>query len=790
MEKDSGLVIDKALDKVVLGYITEYHRETSERSHADLHDGIKPVLRRIITNMWEENLNYFKKVAYFTGLTMGRYHPHGDTSISDVISSSMQTFNLNYIYFDAQGNTGSQDGDPAAAPRYLEARLAKFTKDVITDNIKEYALELTPNYDMTRNEFKYLPTKVPLILLQPQYGIGEGFMVSSPSFNLEDVVNSVIKYIKNKDILLKDLVNDIYPDYPTGGIITNKSEFKEFIKLDVNEIEKKLNEGKSFTLKIKAKCVLNNDKNTIEVYDLPYGVTFQKIQEQIIDEVQVKGNLILSNIINFGNHPKDNKNTKDNNLIFDIICKKDINMLEVLNELYKKTKLYNSITLSNIFYYNGTIKRVSFKDIIAYWYNTQYKIKRRTYNYEYSSIQNQIHVWEGLIRIYDSRNDVVEIIKSCNDKQDAIAKLVKKLNLSQVQAKGIVEMQLVALTRMSKSKLENDIKKSIEKLKELENNLLHIDDIIINDAREIGDKYKRARRTEIIDEDRSTSSNIAISSGAVLYTRNTFGIFNSQGLLNYRAILNTMKSFKENNKFIKEITGFHNLTKNLEGIVVFTKDGFARRIKIADIPLINTWIVNPDEISCICPIYDLEKGNMIVINDEMHIRRIKIDEITSKVTVGNVRAVHYSVSDDELILIYDKYGKYIYLELSEIPILSRNSSGNKLLFDKNNNEINIYPINNSYEGLILLYGDDKDAFIGVMGIDKLIIGKRNVKPKGFIENNKMNFIGASPISLTNRDESQIVCIGGQNISIMKLKGLKIDMSPKHINIKAKGFIQL
>ncbi len=785
IEKNTGLVIKKPLHEVILRYIKEYHRETSERAHSDVKDGLKPVLRRIITIMWEEKLTYFRKVAFVSGNTMGKLHPHGDASINDVITSSMQEFTMNYPYFDAQGNKGSQDGDPAAASRYLETKLSKFTQDVITDNIKRYALETVPNYDMTRDEFKYLPTKVPLLLLQVCYGIGEGFMMSTPSYNLQDVVQSVIKFIQNKDIPLTELVKDIYPDYPTGGIIINKTEIEKYLRLEADEIETALQEGKTFTLKIKARCILNTEKSTIEIVDLPYGVFFQRIQEQILDEVQNRGNIILSGIINFGNH-----RNKNDQLIFEIMCKKDANLLEILNELYRKTQLYKSSPISSIYYDDGSIKRLSFKDVIQYWYDTQVRIKRRTYNFEYSDLQNQIHVWYGLIKIYDKRNDVIEIIKGSEDKQNAIQKLVSQLDLSQVQARGIVEMQLSSLARTSKVKLENDIQKGLDRLKELEYAMNTIDQILIQEAREIGEKYKRDRRTTVIDESLGNKTAITISSGAVLYSETSFGVFNAQGLSNSKILLNSLKPSKINGKMVKEIKSFHRLNKNITGIIIFTSDGYAKRVKIQDIPLVNTWIVSDSVITTIVPIYEnSEDGTIIVITEDMNIRKIKIEDISTRVTVGKVIASHYSLYDDERILVYNQEGKYLYIEGDEIPLLNRNAGGNRIEFNLGD-ILSIYPIGEAEESLILAYTHNEETFIGVMDIAELKSSHRTNKPKSFIDNKKFSFYSASPISFDDKEDSQIICLGKQSSNIIKTKLLKNNMAPRKISIKAIGFIQI
>lgn len=781
--EESGLIINTQLHDVLIAYIKDYFYTVSERSFNDVRDGLKPVLRRIMTIMWERNITQFRKVAYVSGATMGELHPHGDASINDVISSSMQDFNLNYPYFDAQGNCGSIEGDPAAAARYLETKLAKFSQDVITDNIKEYALQTIPNYDMRRTEFKYLPTKIPLILLQPCQGIGEGFMLSSPSYNLSDIVKSVIAVIKNKNITLKELTEGIYPDYPTGGIVTNKSEFKQFIQSDAHQIEALLQENKRYQLRIKAQSQLNNEKNTIEITGLPYGTVFQTIGEQIIDEVRDKNNIILSGILSTGSH-KD----KQGKIVFDIICKKDANLLEIQNELYRRTQLCKTIPLSNIYYCDNAIKRMSFKDIILYWYETQVIIKRRMYNYDYSTLQNQLHIWQGLIKIYDKRNDVIELIKQSEDKQEAILKIEKQLGLSLIQAKGIVEMQLVSLARTSKANLETNIARGMENLKIIEYNMEHIDDILIKEATEIEHKYKRDRRTEIVDESVETKTNITISCGAILFSRNSFGVFNPQGLSNNKTLLNSLKPIKIDGKSVKEITGFHCLTGNITGIIVFDNEGFAKRLSIKDIPLINTWIVYENQITCIVPIYENQDGTIIAISEDMNIRRIKVSDITSKVTTGVIIAAHYSAHDDEMILCYNQEGKYLYIEGEEIPSLNRNATGNKIEFNRGD-QLVLFPLDENTDGIVLCYGSTEN-FISCMSINDLHVAHRTNKPKAFMNVKNMQFRSADPISFENKEDGLLIGVSAQNITVVKIKLLKINMSPKKVSIKPIGFIQI
>lgn len=797
-KKDTSLTDQQEFENVIISRLKEYSLATFERSFNNEKDGLRPVVRRVLYTLYKLKLfNTFKKVQYISGAVM-EFHPYNGDTIADSMVLMGQWFSTSYPYLDRQGNFGTvKDIGEYSAPRYIEAKLSNFARDCITDDIDNHCITYKENYDNTTLEPEYLPTKVPLTLVQRSWGIGEAFVNGIPPYNLNDVVDCCIKVIKNKNIPLKELMKGVYPDYPTGGIITNKSELDYFQSLSASEVEKLSREGKTFTIKYRGKCNINREKNIIEITELPDRVDFNTIYYKILDEVRERNNIILSGIINVGDR-LDNNPDKPENIIFELICKKDANLPEILNQLYSKTQLSTSQTLSFILYCGEYLKRMSFKDIILSWYNTQYDIKRRKYNYLLTDIRNKLHVLEGLMLIYDKMDSIIDTIRKSQNKEDAIKSLVKKFGLSQIQSKGICEMPLSSLSKVSKTTLNKDIETCLGKIKEYENNLLNIDEIIIKDLLYMKNKYGRPRRTIVMDlkEEMNTKTSINISNGGLLYSRDSVGIFDSTALSNGKTILNSMKPVKVNGKNTKEIIGVHEVKKDISGIIIFTKDGFAKRLKISDVPITNNWIIVSDtEISSAVPIYDKEEDSYIIaINTDYKIRAFCVNEINKqKVNVGNIlstRLISKSDINNSKILISNEYGEYIYIDFDEIPKLSRSSQGNLTGFISGD-KFNIDIINkNNFDTILLFAEDELGVYYTAISESILINGKRTNKPKNLIKLKHMKYLNCSVMNNKIKNDSNIILIGQYNTSMIKGKYIKDSMDFKKINIKPIKTIQV
>lgn len=799
MEKNNTALVDKQeFENVLITRLKEYSLATFERSFNNEKDGLRPVTRRVLYTLYELGLTTtMKKVQYVSGAVM-KYHPYNGDTIADSMVLMGQWFSTSYPYLDRQGSYGSvKNIGNYSAPRYIECRLSKFAQDCITNDIDNHCITYTDNYDNTFKEPEYLPTKVPLSLVQRSWGIGEAFVNGIPPYNLNDVVDCCIKVIKNKNIPLKELMKGVYPDYPTGGIIINKSELDYFQSLSASEVENMIkNEKKSFTIKYRGKCRINREKSTIEILELPDRVDFDTIWEKIKDEVRNKNNIILSGITNYTDRLDPDR---DENMIFELICKKDANLPEILNQLYLKTQLSTSQTLSFILYCGEYLKRMSFKDIILSWYKTQYDIKRRKCNYLLSETENKLHILEGLLFVYGKMDEVIKTIRASKGTDDCINSLVKKFDLSFVQAKGISEMQLRSLSSVSKDELIKDMDKLREKIKYLEDCLINIDELIIKDLLFMKNKYGRKRRTEVMDlkEEQNSKTSINISNGSLLYSRDSIGIFDSTVLSNGKTLLNSLKPVKINGKNVKEIIGSHTVKRDVTGVIVFTKDGSARRLTVKEIPITNNWITTEleNEITSAIPVYENEEDSLIIVmNDDYKIRSFKVSDIgKSKVSVGKVISSKY-IDKDEInsnVLIINEYGDYLYIEQNEIPMLSRNSQGNNTGFI-NGDHFNIHLLNKDLNDTIMIFVKDSEGstYCSAIDINRLVIGKRTHKPKQLLKLKNFNYCNSAMINNKIKNDSNIILIG--NYSTISLKGrfIKDSMEFKKINITPLNAIQI
>ena len=647
-------------------------------------------------------------------------------------------------------------------------------------------------------EPEYLPSKLPLTLLQGGVGIGEGFINNIPPYNLGEIVDCCIKVIKNKKIPLAELMKGIYPDFPTGGEIINKSEIDEFHKLSAVQLEKLNREGKNYSLKYRAKINIDREHNMIEILEMPYRVDFDSVWDKILSEVNERNNIILSGILNKTDDPDPKWK---GNIIFKLICKKDANMLEIVDQLYAKTPLSTSMPLSYMLYCGKYLERMTFKDIILRWYDVQTDVIRRKFNFQLSDAQNRIHVLEGLVLVYDKMDEVIKTIKSSQDKDSCIKALVAKFGLSMIQAKGISEMQLSSLTRASKPSLISNIKILEDKIKSIEEKIEDIDQVIIDNLNMMKEKYNRPRRTKVFDiqEEKNSKTSINISNGAILYSRDAVGIFDSTALLNNKTIMNTLKGIKINGKNVKEIIGYHPVNKNIAGTIIFSDDGTARRTKLTEIPITNNWITtNPDNnfINCVTPVYENSKDTYIVtINKDYKIKMFDVEEISNKkVQTGKIiSAATINLKEIKNLLIYNEFGEYIYIDKNEIPVLSRSSAGNSTAFERGK-KFTIIPISSSDEidNLFVSFIEDNDGSCTYTAFNEnnLKICHRTNKPKEFFKLKHSHFAGLGLVNAKTKNNSSVSFIGPFNITVVNGKNIKDKMDFKKISIAPFGLIQI
>lgn len=456
------------------------------RALPDVRDGLKPVHRRVLFGMSELGTfsnRPFKKSARIVGEVLGKYHPHGDTSVYDAMVRMAQTWSLRYPLVDGQGNFGSVDGDSPAAMRYTEARLMKIAEDTLAD-IDKNTVDFQLNFDDTLEEPTVLPTRIPTLLVNGASGIAVGMATNMPPHNLSEVCDAAIAYIDNKEIEISELINYIKaPDFPTGGIIYGYQGVKEAFETGRGRIV------------VRAKTELeltSSGRDRIVVTEIPYQVNKAEMIKKIADLINDKKLEGISYI---------NDESDRSGMRVVIILKKEAQANVVLNNLYKYSQLQTSYNVNNIALVKGRPKLLNLKQIIKYFVEHRHEVVIRRTQYDLDQSEKKAHILEGLLIALDHLDEVIALIRSSANPEIAKEGLMNNFQLSEAQAKAILEMRLQRLTGLERDKIRleyDELQKLIAHLKlVLENEGMRMD-IIKEELREVKDRYGDERRTEIV----------------------------------------------------------------------------------------------------------------------------------------------------------------------------------------------------------------------------------------------------------------------------------------------------
>ena len=484
MTEDDRLIPINIEDEMKSAYIDYSMSVIVSRALPDVRDGLKPVHRRVLFGMYDMGIrssSSYKKSARIVGEVMGKYHPHGDSSVYDSMVRMAQTWSLRYLLVDGQGNFGSVDGDSPAAMRYTEARMQKISEDLLADIDKD-TVDLQLNFDDSLKEPTVLPNRIPNLLINGASGIAVGMATNMPPHNLTEVINGITMYIENNNVTIEELMQEIKaPDFPTGATIYGYEGVRDAFLTGRGRVVMRAN----------ANIESINDRECIVVTEIPYqvnkGEMIRKTAEMINDG-KIEG---ISNI-------RDESDRKGIRVVY--ILKRDAIPNIVLNKLFKYTPLQSSFSVNNIALVNGRPKLLNLKELIHHFVTHRHDVVVRRTKFELKKAEERAHILEGLIIASDNIDNVIKIIRASSDADEARKKLMNTYKLSEIQAKSIVEMRLRQLTGLEQDKLRTEHDELIKTIADLKDILDKKDrrmDIIKDELIKVKEKYGDERRSQI-----------------------------------------------------------------------------------------------------------------------------------------------------------------------------------------------------------------------------------------------------------------------------------------------------
>ncbi|MCR5452057.1 MAG: DNA gyrase subunit A [Lachnospiraceae bacterium] len=592
-------IMDVDLKKTMeTSYIDYAMSVIASRALPDVRDGLKPVQRRILFSMSEMNNGPDKphrKSARIVGDTMGKYHPHGDSSIYGALVNMAQEWSTRYILVDGHGNFGSVDGDGAAAMRYTEARMSKISTALVEDLGKD-TVDFIPNYDETEKEPVVMPARFPNLLVNGTTGIAVGMATNIPPHNLREVIAAVVKMIDNqieedRETEIEELLEIVKgPDFPTGGVILGRRGIEEAYRTG---------RGKIRVRAVSEIEPMNNGKNRIVVTELPYMVNKARLIENIADLVRDKK---LDGITDL----RDESSREGMRIVIEL--RKDVNPSVMLNQLYKHTQLHDTFGVIMLALVNNQPKILSLKQMLFYYLEHQKDVITRRTKYDLNKAKERAHLVEGYLIALDHIDEVINIIRSSANVEEARTRLMEAFSLSEAQARAIVEMRLRALTGLERKKLEDEyaeLKKTIERLTAILGDEKLLLGVIKEEILVISEKYGDDRRTVIgfDDYDISMEDLIPVTNTVITFTK--LGYIKRMNVDNFKSQHRGGKGIKGMDTIDDDYIVEMKMTTSHHTILFFTTLGRAYRLKAYEIPeasrisrgtaIVNLLPLQPDE---------------------------------------------------------------------------------------------------------------------------------------------------------------------------------------------------
>ncbi len=758
------------------------------RALPDVRDGLKPVHRRVLYGMHQLGLksnSKFKKSAFIVGEVLGKYHPHGDSSVYDTMVRMAQEWSLRYLMVDGQGNYGSVDGDSPAAMRYTEARMQKISEEMVADLDKE-TVDLQLNYDDSIMEPTVLPTKIPNLLVNGASGIAVGMATNMPPHNLSEVINGTIAYIDNNEITVDELIEFIKaPDFPTGGIIYGYDGVKEAFRTGRGRI----------VMRAKAEIEDVNGKECIVVTEIPYQVNkadMIKKTAELVNDKKIDG---ISTI-------RDESDRKGMRIVY--VLKRDAIPNIVLNLLFKYTPLQSSFSVNNIALVKGRPKMLNLKDMLKYFVEHRHDVVVRRTKFELKKAEERAHILEGLIVASDNIDEVIKLIRSSNNADEARQKLINEFKLSEIQAKAIVEMRLRQLTGLEQDKLRSEfdtLMKTIADLKDILSNQIRRMDIIKFELREMLEKYGDERRSLIEYSGGDLSIEDMIPDEKVVLTISNAGYIKRTPLVEYRTQnrggVGQKASTTRNEDFLEHLF----IGTNHQYMLFFTQKGKCFWMRVYEIPegsktskgraiqnLIN--IEQDDDVKAFICTQDLKDEEyinnhyVIMATKKGQVKKTSLEQY-SRPRSNGINAITIKDNDELLeaklttgnsqVLIAVKSGKCIRFEESKTRPMGRNASGVRGIRLKDNSDEVI--------GMISVNDMDSDILV----VSENGYGKRSSLDSYRITNRGGK--GVKTISITEKTGS-LVSLKNVNdnddLMIINKSGIAIRMEVNSLRVMGRA----
>ena len=707
MERQDGKIIERNIEtEMKTAYIDYAMSVIVSRALPDVRDGLKPVHRRILYSMHEDGITSdkpYRKCANTVGSVLGRYHPHGDSSVYDAMVRLAQDFSMRYMLIDGHGNFGSIDGDGAAAMRYTESRMSKIAEQMLVD-IEKNTVDFMPNYDDRLQEPTVLPSKIPALLINGSSGIAVGMATNIPPHNLTEVINGAIQVIDNKDITNEELMQYVKgPDFPTGAMIIGKDGIKEAYTTGRGKI----------TVRAETEIEeMSGGKQRIIVRSLPYQVNKANLIIKIDELVKDKRIEGISEV-------RDESDRQEKVRVV-IELKRDARAQVILNQLFKHTQMQDTFGVIMLALVNGEPKILTLKQCLEEYVKHRKEVILRRTKFELDKAEARAHILEGLIIAIDNIDEVIKIIRESYD--DAKERLMERFKLTDIQAQAILDMQLKRLSGLQREKLEEEyaeLMKLIAYLKEVLASETLVFDIIKTELLEIKDKYGDERLTKIAPAEGDIEDEDLIKEEQTIIALTRFGYIKRMPIDTYKSQRRGGKGITgiatREDDFVKEIF----TASTHDTILFFSNKGKMYRLRGFEVPEAGrtakgTAIVNllnleaGEKISAIIPLQNFADGKYLLMGTKNGlIKKTPLSEYDSNRKTGLMGIT--LKEDDELIDVRMTDGQ------DNVVLVTR--KGMSITFD----EKDVRPVGRTAQGVIGMRLDDGDY---VIGMEPIITGSK------------------------------------------------------------------